>query len=201
MADRSDSDPAGAAAPWDTELATAAAGIRARRPSIGRTRLVAVDGPGGAGKSTVAGELAAALTAPLVGTDDFYVPMDGDPLAWYEPFAAGVLTALRAGRDGAYTAYDWRRGRPGGPVIVPAAPVVLVEGVGAACVRMAGDLAYAIWVDTPTAVAVARTDHRDGPELAALWARWRVAERAHFAADRTAVRADQRITGTGRGDG
>ena len=46
------------------------AAIRARI-ARGATRITAVDGPGGAGKSTLAAALAVELGAQLVHTDDF----------------------------------------------------------------------------------------------------------------------------------
>lgn len=50
------------------EIAAAVAGSAAR---LGVTKLVAVDGPGGAGKSSLAAQLATACDATLIHTDDF----------------------------------------------------------------------------------------------------------------------------------
>lgn len=164
--------------------------IHGRRPSCGPVRIVAVDGPSAAGKSTLADRLSDALDgAPVVRSDDFPVPWDGDPLAWWPPLTAQVLDPLRAGRPGRFRRYDWRRGTYDGVVEVPVAPTLIVEGVGAA-VRTA-PAAYRIWVDAPYDVRRRRAIER-GDDMAA-WDRWAVAEHTLFTADRTRDRADATI--------
>lgn len=85
--------------------------IRARPEPV---RLVAIDGPGGAGKSTFASLLAHELGgAPVVHTDDFATAEN--PINWWprlreqviEPLATGG--AARYQRDGADVLADWER--------------------------------------------------------------------------------------------
>jgi hypothetical protein len=168
--------------------------LRHLPPSCGPVRLVAVDGPSGAGKSTLARRLAGTLGgAPVVRSDEFPVPWDGDPLVWWPPLAEQVLAPLAAGRPGRYRPYDWRTGGYGAAVEVPVAPVVIVEGVGAA--HAGAPAAYRIWVDAPYALRRRRVLERDGPAVAADWDTWTAIEQAHFAADRTRDRADLRVDG------
>jgi hypothetical protein len=167
--------------------AMTAARLRALPPSCGTVRVVAVDGPSAAGKSTCAARLSAALDgAPVVHSDDFPVPWDGDPLAWWPPLTAHVLDPLGAGRPARFRRYDWRRGVYAERLEIPVGPVLIIEGVGAA---MAGaPVAFRIWVEAPPAVRRRRAAAR-GDELDA-WDRWAVAEARHFATDRTRERAD-----------
>ncbi|HEY7483036.1 MAG TPA: hypothetical protein VH912_01115 [Streptosporangiaceae bacterium] len=163
-------------------------------PSCGPVRVVAVDGPSGAGKSTFAPVLARALAgAPVVAADQFPVPWEGDPLAWWPPFAAQVLAPLAAGRPGGYRPYDWQRDAYGARIEIPVVPVLIVEGVGAAWRECPA--AYRIWLDAPRDVRRRRTIERDGPGVGPAWDRWSDRERAHFAADRTRERADLRVDG------
>src|SRR5688500_339230 len=107
--------------------------VTALPPSCGPVRVVAIDGPSGAGKTCLAGRLARALGgAPVIGSDEFPVPWDGGPLAWWGPLAEQVLVPLSAGRPGAYRPYDWRRGTYGPRLEIPLPEVLLIEGVGAA---------------------------------------------------------------------
>ncbi len=173
----------------DELLAALAGAVSARAPSAGDVRLVALDGYAGAGKTTLAAGLAATLGgAPIVATDDF--ACFDDFLGWAARLRSGVVAAFRAGRPASYPVYDWRRARFGPPATVPPAPVVLLEGVGAARGELDADLAFRVWVRAPRAVALRRARRRDGPGLDAFWRRWAAAEDAHFAADRPWERAD-----------
>ncbi|XRQ02864.1 uridine kinase family protein [Actinomadura welshii] len=173
-----------------------AARLLALPPSCGPARLVAVDGPSGAGKSTFTGHLAGALAgAPVVRSDDFSVPWDADPLTWWSPLREAVLAPLHRGRPAVLRRYDWRRDRYGPAEEIPPAPVVLVEGVGAA---WAGSpAAYRIWIDAPRDLRRARALDRDGPGHAADWDAWARREKAHFAADGTRARCDLLVDGAG----
>ena len=51
--------------------------VSASEPRCGTTRLVVIDGPSGAGKTTLAGDVAAALAAPTIHMDDLYPGWDG----------------------------------------------------------------------------------------------------------------------------
>jgi YD repeat-containing protein len=162
--------------------------------SCGPVRVVAVDGPSGAGKSTLATFLADALGgAPLVRSDEFPVPWDGDPLAWWPALAERVLTPLSAGLAARHRPYDWRRGEYGPEIDVPAGPVLVLEGVGAAWRE--APAACRIWVDAPRELRRRRVILRDGAEVAADWDAWSRREEEHFTTDQTRRRADLRVDG------
>ncbi|WP_422773564.1 uridine kinase family protein [Plantactinospora sp. WMMC1484] len=202
-----------------------------RRPArLGRTRLVAVDGPSGAGKTLFAGRLAAALEAALaappgtappgtappgaappgtappgaargepealvVNTDDL---LDGwaDQFAFWHRLDEWVLAPLRAGLPGRYRRYDWNRGQFGDDwIVVPPAPVLVLEGVSSARSVVAAELTLGVFVSAPAELCRARTLARDGAALLPQLEIWRRGERAHFAADRTAERAERVVDG------
>jgi uridine kinase len=169
-----------------------AARLRGLEPSCGPVRVVAVDGPSAAGKSTFAARLSGALDgAPVVRSDDFPVPWDGDPLAWWPPVSAQVLEPLRAGRAGRFRRYDWHRGRYAEEVVIPVAPVLILEGVGAA--RQEAPAAFRIWIEAPHDVRRRRAAER-GDDLTS-WDRWAETEARLFSADRTRERADLILAG------
>ena len=101
-------------------------------PSCGLTRVVAVDGPAGSGKTTFAGRLARELDAQVIHSDDFPVPWDEPPAAWFGRVEDQVLGPLATGGPGRYERYDWVRGTFEDWVDVPVAPVLLLEGVSTA---------------------------------------------------------------------
>ena len=158
-----------------------AARVAALPPSCGPVRVVAVDGRAGAGKTSFAARLGAALgaRAEVLHTDDL---LDG----WadhtnYWPRLAGVLDALAAGRSGRYRRYDWLEARFAEPHVVPPVPVLVVEGVTSAAAT-AGRRAFAVWVEAPREVRLARGLARDGEGVRAHWERWMQEEDAFFAA-------------------
>ena len=67
--------------------------------------------------------------------------------------------------------------------------LLVVEGVGAGAAP-----GLLIWMDAPEEVRYRRAMDRDGATYAPYWTRWAAQERAHFAADRTADRADVPLT-------
>ncbi|MEV5407701.1 hypothetical protein AB0K60_02525 [Thermopolyspora sp. NPDC052614] len=158
--------------------------------------MVAIDGPAGSGKTTFAERLGAAAGAQVIHSDEFPVPWDGSPDAWFAPLTAQVLDPLRAGGPGRFRRYDWVRGEHAEWIEVPPAPLLVLEGVAAARRATAGLLAYAIWVEAPDDLRLRRVLERDGEHLRDEWERWMRAEREWFARDDTRARADLRVLGT-----
>ena len=157
-------------------------------------RLVAVDGPGGAGKSTFAGRLAAVAGAPVVPTDDF-ASWD-DPLGWWPRMLEQVIEPLVRGEPARYQRFDWSTGRLAEWITVEPAPIVVIEGVSSGRSEWAEHLAYVVWVETPATTRLARGLERDGDDALDDWRAWMAAEDAHFERDRTRERADLVIDGT-----
>ncbi len=178
-----------------TELA---AEVMRRPPRLGTTRLVAIDGPSGAGKTWFASRLGKQLNAPVVHTDDLLDGWD-DQLTFWPRLEAQVLEPLRRGEPGAYQRYLWHRREFGGAwVHVPPAHAVLVEGVSAARQPIHTQLSMAVFVVAPADLRFTRALARDGDDSIAFRAyleRWRVVEDRHFAADDTQARADLVVDG------
>jgi hypothetical protein len=168
------------------------------RSSGGKTRLVAVDGRGGAGKSTVARGLAAACGgAPIVRVDDFLYWRDIE--GWWPRLEHEALRPLLAGRAARYRVRDWA-GDPLGQGLngwteVPPADIVIVEGIGSSRRAISGDLALALWVETPREERLRRGIARDGEERRGLWLEYMALEDEFFRRDGAPERADYVING------
>lgn len=175
-----------------------AAYVMGRRPRLGGTRLIAVDGPSGAGKTRFAEQLAAALDCPVVHTDDLLKGWD-DQFTFWNRLEEKVLAPLRAGESATYRPYNWVKGDfSGTPVTVPAAEAVLLEGVSAARRDIRPELTLAVFVDAPAGLRWERAITRDGDDSLAYrkyLERWRTAEDRHFAMDETAAHADLVVDG------
>ncbi|MFE7551393.1 uridine kinase family protein [Streptomyces gardneri] len=158
-------------------------------PSCGPVRLVAVDGHAGSGKSTLAARLSTALDgAPVLHLDD--LATHEELFEWTGRLRRQVLEPLSRGETALYRPYDWNRRSFGEPRALPPAPVVLVEGVGAGRTMMRPFLAWLLWMEREPEKSWIRGRHRDGPEQAAFWDGWTLAETRHFAEDPSRAFAD-----------
>jgi len=171
--------------------------LEAVGPSCGGTRVVAVDGHAGAGKTTLAGRLA--RSDQVVHLDD--LATHEKPFGWTERLVEQVLTPLGRGRPAVHDVYDWTQGRFTSTREIPPAPLVLLEGVGAGRRALRPYLALVLWLEVSPAEAHRRGLRRDGPGLAGFWSGWTRAEEAHFAADPTRPYADLLVRQTPDGDG
>ncbi|MFE0178072.1 uridine kinase [Streptomyces sp. NPDC059002] len=157
--------------------------LRRLPPSCGPVRLIAVDGHAGSGKSTFARGLADALGgAPVLRLDD--IASHDALFDWTERLRRQVLAPLERGETAHYAAYDWHE-RHFGPAdqVLPPAPVVIVEGVGAGRAALRPHLAQLMWMDVPREEAWARGRHRDGAVQSEFWDGWEPRERRHFSED------------------
>lgn len=157
-------------------------------------RLVAVDGPGGAGKSVFAERLAVPLGGvPIVHTDDFATGEPGGE--WWSCLRAQVLDPLRRGDPARFRRYDWHRRAPAEWKEVVPARAVIIEGVTSARREVAGVLTTAVWVHAPRAVRLQRGLDRDGQAALTQWNRWMAEEDAHFRSDDTIARCEIVVDG------
>jgi uridine kinase len=171
------------------------AAIDAAPARCGPVRLIAIDGPAGAGKSVFAERLARALGGvPVVHTDDF--ASWEEPFKWWERLETEVLGQLERGRPARYRANDWLTRQPGEWRQVAVSDVVLLEGVSSARRAVVPRLTLAIWVETRRMRRLARGIARDGEAMRGQWEAWMAQEDAHYAFDRTRDRADVIVDGT-----
>jgi uridine kinase len=149
-------------------LSTIGAGVRARQPPDGmQTRISAIDGLGGAGKSSLAERLSAALDgAEIVHTDDF-ASWD-NPLDWWPELIEQLLVPLSQNRTARFKRSRWTDAERGWAEVRPAAFVIL-EGVTASRKAFRPYLTYSIWVEAPPELRMRCGLERDGDDARAHW--------------------------------
>jgi uridine kinase len=171
-----------------------------RPPKAGRTRIVAVDGQSGAGKTRFAADLAAAVsdrgaTVDVVHTDDLLDGWD-DQFTFWDRLVVQVLTPLRAGHAARYYRYDWIAGRfVDEPTTVEPADVVIVEGVSAARAAMREVADLTVFIGVSDKIAWTRLTARDPADAMPFLRTWKAREGEHFGADRTVQEVDVMIDG------
>jgi len=183
----------------DSRTAVARIAAAARHSKVPGVRIVGVDGPSCAGKSTLAPAIAVDLGAPMVEIDDFvsWTNFAG----WWPRFDAEVVRPLLEGRDATYQVRDWAGDELGdslaGWKTVKWHPYVVFEGVTCTRLAVADSLACRVWVNTPADERMRRRIARAGESHWTLWQRWMIEEQRFFTADDTQSRADVIVDGTG----
>jgi uridine kinase len=178
-----------------------AAALALRAPArAGRCRVVALEGRSGAGKTSLAGELAAALSCPVVHMDDLYPGWDG--LAASVPLARDhVLEPLRRGADPRWPRYDWEREGYDGWAGVRVADRLVIEGCGAGAADLRPYLSLLLWVEAPRAERGRRLARRwDADLYAPHRARWARQEESYAAAHAPRAHADAVLDNTAPAD-
>lgn len=177
--------------------------LLSRASRLGPVRVVALDGPAGSGKTTLAGAVAlrcvtAGVRAHVLHMDDLYAGWSGLEGDLWPRLAAQVLEPLRRGRPGRYQRYDWHLGAFDDWVDVPVPDVLVLEGCGAGRRAGACDTGVLAWVEADDTTRLARGLARDGADARPHWERWMRDEAAHFAREGTRGRADLRVDAWGR---
>jgi uridine kinase len=169
--------------------------IRALHPTTGSTRLVAIDGHGAAGKSTLARQIAEQLDGvTIVCLDDFGRP---DAIGWdQQRFQDQILDPLLDGRPGRFQRWDWDTGRLAEWHDVPIDGTVIVEGVSSTRTELGTPWDLTIWVDAPEDVRLVRGVARDGEAMTEQWKTvWIPGENEYVANQRPQLRADLIVNG------
>lgn len=172
-----------------------AAAILERPPRLGVVRLVVVDGPSGAGKTTFATRLVRAIPgAGIVHTDEL---LDGwaDQFTFWSRLEKTVLDPLARGEPGRHPVYDWDLARFGTEREIPVPAVLVVEGGTSARPEAYPRVSFSVFVDADRDTRWQRVLARDGPEIAVPLRRWMAAEEEFFATNGTRGRADRVVDG------
>ncbi len=183
----------------------AAARWQAGQPGV---LVLAIDGHGAAGKSTIADAVARATGAALVHTDDFFRAPSAparrgaadarameDYYDWRR-LRAQALEPLRARRAATFRRFDWERGRGlDGRVAVAPSDLILVEGVFSAATELSDLVDRSVFVETPEPERLRRLRRLVTP---GEWDEdWLAAERSYFGRTRPPSSFDLVVPGTG----
>lgn len=158
---------------------------RIRESALGAPRIVVlIDGHSGAGKTTLATELAYALKAQHVALDAFYPGWGG--LEVGSSMVAQVLDP----EISAYRRWDWKRNQPAERHKVNSKRDIVIEGSG--CMSRANrELAtFGLWIRLDEAERKRRALERDGATIHQNWDRWAAQEQAFFLRERPDQLAD-----------
>ena len=148
------------------------------KPVGRKTVLIAIDGFGGSGKTTLAKWLADRLGGARVCSDDFARP---GVQGWeWNRFQEQVLSPLLVDERARYQRYDWNDDRlaewhelePGG--------FLVAEGVSISRQELGDPWDLKVWVECPYELRLARGVERDGEAMRDTWVGLWIPEEARY---------------------
>lgn len=178
--------------------------LASKEPKLGKVKLIAIDGHGGSGKSTVAKLLAEKLNAEIIQIDDF-TGWDR-PKNWRASMVDLVFTPITEGATQlSYRRAKWWPNHEPQPVVnQPVSPVMILEGVTALRKEFRPYISLGIYVEAPSEISMQRGIERDiasgtgktKADIAMLWQSWSESEDAYINRDKPNLFADIIIDGT-----
>ena len=160
--------------------------------------LIAIEGYGGSGKSTVAEKLKQQLTsAEIIKIDSFIVKQkarDAEP--WEEVFdrerlKEQILEPQALGNPIIYQRLDWEKNKLGVNITLPKADYLIIDGIASYHPDIEAYYDFKIWVDTPIDVAKKRGKSRDSNnENVVMWEKWAQCDLAYQQKYHPELRAD-----------
>ena len=162
--------------------------VMRRQPACGGSRLIAIDGRSGSGKTGLARQLGERGGASVVHLDDLYPGWHG--LDATPPMVAGLLASIAVGDVGTAARWSWVRDRPGPAIRVAPHPLIVLDGVGSGAGVIRPFLNLLVWVEASDEVRHDRAMARDGDTYAPWWDVWADQERRHHLRERTRAQAD-----------
>jgi uridine kinase len=146
--------------------------------------ILAIDGPAGAGKTTLADHLAAALSlkykVQVVHMDDLYN-------GWVDAFDHHLTDALIA-MAGAHrrreklsiSRYNWHVGAYSTAEELPSADLLIFEGVGSSQSAIRKSLTSTIWLEIDREQGLKRVIARDGEAHSSEMSQWLLLQEEYF---------------------
>ncbi|MEI6481693.1 MAG: hypothetical protein WCO19_05345 [Candidatus Saccharibacteria bacterium] len=173
-----------------------------KKTSVGKIKLIAIDGHGGSGKSTLAKLLAMQLKAEIIQTDDF-ASWD-NPENWWPLLIERVFDPIKSGaKTLSYPRSKWWETHHPEPVVnQPVTDIVILEGVSSLRKEFRPYISLGIFVDTPQEICLQRGFERDkgqdgksDEEIKHMWEQWYEKEETYIARNNPKEFADLVING------
>ena len=160
--------------------------------------IIAIDGPAGAGKTTLAHEiylaLAPKMSVGVIHMDDLY---DG----WENALGTDLTKVLlylsdqhKQQKPARINKYNWTASSFEDSEEVPPSDLLILEGVGSGDMAIQDDLAALIWIDIDPEIGVKRVIARDGAQVADEMRKWLGTQQEYFSQHSTREKADFILT-------
>ena len=153
-------------------------------------QVILIDGPAGAGKTTLSLKMQAELNCQVVHLDYVYDGWDGAFSKALTERLIALITAFKSGNNFKLSVFNWEQMNFDSTRVITAGDTLIIEGVaaGQSAVRALGDQLY--WVEVEDEIGLQRVLARDGASFESVMRRWKEREAEHFRQERTRDFAD-----------
>lgn len=160
--------------------------------------VISIDGPAGAGKTTLAQNLALALSLEMkvqvIHMDDLYDGWENALGPQLSETLQHIVATHKGGKEVSFSCYDWAKSSFKEAQPIPAANLIILEGVGSGQSAIRDELSALLWIDIDHAEGLQRVISRDGESIESQMRKWLSQQEQHFAREDTQNAADFILT-------
>lgn len=160
--------------------------------------IIAIDGPAGAGKTTLAANIHLALfpnyTSTIIHMDDLYNGWDKALSSDLTQTLTHIARAHKSEQEISLSKYDWANSTFSPAEPVESVELIILEGVGSGQHAVREYLSALIWIDIDEIKGLSRVLERDGEGIKNQMQKWLMTQEQHFAIEKTDNAADFVLT-------
>ena len=160
--------------------------------------IIAIDGPAGAGKTTLATNIHLALypnyTSTIIHMDDLYHGWDNALTSQLTDVLTHLVSAHKDAKPISLSTYNWLAGEFNPASEIEKSELLILEGVGSGQMAIRDSLSALIWIDIEDSQGMARVLERDGNEIESQMKKWLSTQEQHFRDEGTQNAADFVLT-------
>ena len=160
--------------------------------------IIAIDGPAGAGKTTLSHDIKLALAQRYsineIHMDDLYDGWENALSSQLTDVLSYIVSAHKSSKPISISTYDWHAGAFSPADQLEKSELLILEGVGSGQSAIRDSLAALIWIDIDDSKGVARVLERDGREIENQMSKWLSTQAQHFRDEGTQNAADFVLT-------
>ncbi len=160
--------------------------------------IIAIDGPAGAGKTTLAHDIKLALAQRYsiteIHMDDLYDGWENALTSQLTDVLTHIAKAHKDKKSLSLSTYNWLAGEFNPATEIEKSELLILEGVGSGQMAIRDSLAALIWIDIEDSQGMARVLERDGNEIESQMKKWLSTQEQHFRDEGTQNAADFVLT-------
>ena len=160
--------------------------------------IIAIDGPAGAGKTTLAQELFLAFSnkgsVQLIHMDDLYDGWDNALSKDLSKILKYLVSQHQSKSPAKIQRYNWEISSFGESEELPVCDLLILEGVGCGNKELQDHFAALIWMEIDPTVGLKRVVNRDGAQVQGQMEKWLGTQAEYFLQHSTREKADFILT-------